>query len=81
MNTKLREQILSEENIYKAIFALESYISERDLLCDDDLKDFLRLRDKYDFDGIISTVVDKCKRTLVNILDNENELLEVNVFF
>ena len=81
MSTNLRKQILSEENIYNAIFAVESYISERDLLCDNDLKKFLQLRDKYDFNGIISTVIKECKRTLVKLLDNENELLEVNVFF
>lgn len=44
MDTNLREQILSEENIYKAIFAVESYISERNLLSASDLDVFLRLR-------------------------------------
>ena len=46
MDTNLREQILSEENIYKAIFAVESYISERNLLSASELDVFLRLRDK-----------------------------------
>ena len=81
MSTKLREQILSEENIYKAIFAMESYISERDLLSPEDLDTFLRLRDKYDFNGIVSDTIEKCKKTLTQLLDDENELLEVNVFF
>lgn len=81
MSTKLREQILSEENIYKAIFAMESYISERDLLSPEDLDTFLRLRDKYDFNGIVSDAIEKCKKTLTQLLDDENELLEVNVFF
>lgn len=81
MNANLREQILSEENIYKAIFAVESYISERDLLSDSDLKNFLRLRDKYDFNDFISNIIKECKMTLIKLLDNENELLEVNVFF
>lgn len=81
MSTKLREQILSKENIYKAIFAMESYISERDLLSPEDLDTFLRLRDKYDFNGIVSDTIEKCKKTLTQLLDDENELLEVNVFF
>lgn len=81
MDTNLREQILSEENIYKAIFAVESYISERNLLSASDLDVFLRLRDKYDFNGIISTVIEDCKKTLTKLLDNENELLEINIFF
>ena len=81
MSTKLREQILSKENIYKAIFAMESYISERDLLSPEDMDIFLRLRDKYDFNGIVSDTIEKCKKTLTQLLDDENELLEVNVFF
>ena len=81
MDTNLREQILSEENIYKAIFAMESYVSEQDLLSATDLNIFLQLRDKYDFNGIISTVIEDCQRTLTKLLDDENELLEVNVFF
>lgn len=69
MRTELREQILSEENIYKAIFAMESYISERDLLNPEDLDTFLRLRDKYDFNGIVSDTIEKCKKTLNQLLD------------
>lgn len=81
MGTNLREQILSEENIYKAIFAVESYVSERDLLSVSDLNTFLQLRDKYDFNGTILTVINSCKKTLTKLLDDENELLKVNVFF
>lgn len=81
MGTNLREQILSEENIYKAIFAVESYVSERDLLSVSDLNKFLQLRDKYDFNGTILTVINSCKKTLTKLLDDENELLKVNVFF
>lgn len=33
----LRETILSEKNIYNAIYALNSYISERNLLSKEDL--------------------------------------------
>ena len=60
---------------------MESYISERDLLNPEDLDTFLRLRDKYDFNGIVSDTIEKCKKTLNQLLDDENELLEVNVFF
>lgn len=81
MDINLREHILSEENIYKAIFALESYITERDLLNSDDLDKFLRLRDKYDFSGIIQNLIDECKKILTKLLDDENYLLEVNVYF
>lgn len=80
MRTELREQILSEENIYKAIFAMESYISERDLLNPEDLDTFLRLRDKYDFNGIVSDTIEKCKKTLNQLLDDEKRIVRSQRF-
>ena len=81
MATKLRELILSEENIYNAIYALESYISERDLLSKQDLSKFLQLRDKYDFSGCVGEVIRECKETLKNVLDDEKSLFEIEVYF
>ena len=80
MSFNLREQILSKENIYKAIFAVESYISERDLLEKEDLQLFLKLRDKYNF-PLIEDVIDSCQEVLTKLLDDENYVLEVNVYF
>lgn len=54
---------------------MESYVSERDLLSVSDLNKFLQLRDKYDFNGTILTVINSCKKTLTKLLDDENELL------
>lgn len=76
----LREIILSEQNIYSAIYALNSYISERNLLSQEDLKLYAQLTDKFDFDGIISDVIDECKNTLNNILNTDN-LFEISVYF
>ena len=81
MATKLRELILSDENIYNAIYALESYISERDLLSKQDLSKFLQLRDKYDFSGCVGEVIRDCKETLKNVLDDEKSLFEIEVYF
>lgn len=80
METNLREQILSEENIYKAIFALESYISERNLLNAEDLETFYLLRDKYNF-KFITKIIEECKLSLTKLLDNEEEVIEINVYF
>ena len=43
----LRETILSEKNIYSAIYALNSYISERNLLSKEDLILYEKLTDKF----------------------------------
>ncbi len=60
---------------------LWNHVSEQDLLSVSDLNKFLQLRDKYDFNGTILTVINSCKKTLTKLLDDENELLKVNVFF
>lgn len=81
MKISLKQQILSEENIYKAIYSIESYISEPELLDASDLNKFHKLRDKYDFNGIIFQVINECKTKLIKLLENNTELLEVNVYF
>jgi hypothetical protein len=72
---------MSDENIYKAIYALESYVSERELLSEEDFNLYLRLKDKFDFQGTVKEVVSKCKNTLGEILGSKDILLEVNVCF
>ena len=79
MKTNLKEEIISEANIYKAIFALESYISERNLLSNKDLETFYQLRDKYNF-KLISEIIEKCKSKLTKLLDTE-EFIKINVYF
>lgn len=81
MATKLKDQILSEENLYNAIYALESYIPEYGLLSKDDQSFFFKLKDKYDFNGNISTMIKACQDKLKNILSDEKCLFEVNVYF
>ena len=55
-DTKLYKTIVSKENLYKAIYALESYISERNLLKSEDLEQLMQLRDKFDFENISQSV-------------------------
>lgn len=78
---KLRETILSDQNIYSAIYAVKSYISEPNLLDQNDLMTYHRLMDKFDFNGTVKTVMEECKKTLTSKLDNPQELFEVSVYF
>lgn len=78
----LRDIILSNENIYKAIYCLESYVFEKGLLSEPDLKKFVHFRDKFDFDGSIKETIEECHEKLEKILSpKENVLFDVSVYF
>lgn len=79
-DTKLYKTIVSKENLYKAIYALESYISERNLLKSEDLEQLMQLRDKFDFENI-SNIITECMNKLEFILNSKNELFDVQVYF
>lgn len=79
-SSKLYKHILSEQNIYNAIYALESYVFEKGLLEDEDLELYFKLADKYDVD-FIRTVIFKCKKRLEEILTSPETLFDVKVFF
>ena len=77
----LLDRIVSQENIYKAIYSLESYITEVNLMTDDDIALYHRLRDKFDFDGEIAETIVQCNQRLQEILENDNELFTADVYF
>lgn len=76
----LRQTILSEENIYAAIYSMESYVFEKGLLSNGDVELYIRLHDKYDKD-CITKVIDDCKATIERLLDNQDVLFDVSVYF
>ena len=78
----LSEIILSEQNIYNAIYALPSYISEVNLLDKKDRDLLAKLADKFDFysDDAIAKTIDECRKRLENIL-NSKELFYISVYF
>lgn len=75
----LREYIVSDTNIYNAIYCLESYIFEKGLLSEDDLACYVRLTDKYDF-VFIDDVMKRCKCRLESILSSD-ALFSIKVYF
>lgn len=77
----LKAYILSDTNIYNAIYCLESYIFEKGLLSNDDLLLYTRLQDKYDF-VFIEDVIGKCRKRLNEVVFAEgSELFNVEVYF
>ncbi|MDK0979660.1 hypothetical protein QTH16_10880 [Clostridium perfringens] len=78
-NNKLFDFITSDQNIYTAIYSLKSYVFEKGLLSDCDIELFTKLQDKYNFE-LISEVINKCKKKLNNIL-NEDKFFNIQVYF
>lgn len=76
----LYDFIISDRNIYRAIYALESYIDEPYLLGYEDLKLFYLLSDKFNWELIDETIC-KCQDKLSKILTNPKELFDVEVYF
>jgi len=55
--------LISDENIYQAIYCIESYIFEKELLCKEDVKILLKLKDKFDIE-FISKIIDEVKHVI-----------------
>lgn len=80
-STNLYKKIISKENIYNAIYALESYIFEIDLLDKKDKNLYFMLKDKFNF-KIITQVINKCINKINNILiTNEEEFFDIKVYY
>lgn len=75
----LQEKLFSRENIYAAIYSLESYINEPNLLKEVDYKLFCELKDKHDKKKISNTIA-RCKRKLQWVY-KDNNLFEAKVYF
>ena len=75
----LQEKIFSRENIYAAIYSLDSYINEPNLLEEGDYKLFCELKDKHNKNRISNTI-GRCK-TKLRWVYKENHLFNANVYF
>lgn len=79
-NSSLYKYVLSNANIFSAIYSIESYIHEKGLLSGDDIELYYKLTDKFDFTHI-SEVIDICRSRLEKILNDENNLFSTQVYF
>lgn len=90
----LKDRITSRGNIYSAIYCIESYVFEKGLLntedevlgvdknsiASNDLELFYALSDKYNH-SLITSVIDICVDKLNKLLESEDELFEISVYF
>lgn len=93
-SNNLFDKIVSEQNIYNAIYSLESYVFEKGLLdtqhavkatdgeiiAHNDLELYHALGDKFDM-PLIEKVIDVCKQRLESLLTKEDDLFDISVYF
>ena len=77
---KLRSYLLSDENIYLAIYAVRSYVFDPKLLDSDDKKLLNDLMDPFDEETIFEVITD-VKGIIKHILDEEDYLFKTQVYF
>lgn len=80
MGSKLQKQITDKAFIYNAIYTINNSIFEKELLSEDDQQELYRLKDLFDED-CIDGLIEKVMAKLDNILENENDFFEVEIYF
>lgn len=76
---KLREYILSQENIYLAIYAVRSYVFDPQLLDIEDRELLNSLSDPFD-EELIFKIIGEVTEILKSVLDDENYLFKTKVY-
>lgn len=77
---ELENRLFSEENIFLAIYSVESYIQNKELLSLEDKIELIHLKDKFN-EEIIDMWVSKVKKRLSEIYYSEDKYLDTKVFF
>ena len=75
----IRERLFSKQNIYLALYSVESYISNRELLEIRDKEELRQLKDKFNVENI-EKWIGKIQERLYQLIDDKN-YLHAKVFF
>lgn len=78
-NTNLYKQVIDEKNIFSALYSLESYIFEFNLLESSDQDLYYKLKDPYDI-NTIEFFIKECQTLLEEIITSE-KLFDISVYF
>lgn len=76
----LMEKLISDENIYLAIYSVESYIFNKELYSEKDLKDLRLLKDIFNI-STISKWIEKVRTRILELIDNDSLYINVEVYF
>ena len=74
------DRVLSDENVFLAVYWANSYIQEVDLLNSEDRIRLEKLKDIFN-ETEITPIVKEVKDRICNILTNENDYFNITVFF
>lgn len=77
---RYRAFLLSDQNIYHAVYSLHSYIFNFELLGEEDKERYYRLQDKFD-ENYIKEVICLVRNKITDLIDNENCFIEAEVYF
>ena len=78
--SKYREYLLSDANIYLSIYSLNSYIFEYNILKPEDRHLYHQLQDKFD-ERLVSKVTEDVKKRIKQLLDDPDEFIQAKVYF
>lgn len=78
-NSNIYKRITEKDFIYKAIYSLESYVFEKDLLDEEDYILMLKLRDPFNHE-VIDETIENVRMLIDDVLIN-SEFFEAQVYF
>lgn len=76
----LRTRLLSEENIFLAVYLTETWLQNEELLDEDDQKSFRTIKDIFD-QAKTEQIISNVKAMLEKILDDSDAFFRVSVYF
>ena len=77
---RYRTFLLSDQNIYHAVYSLRSYIFDFELLGEEDKEKYYRLQDKFD-EIYIREVIRSVRDKIIDLIDYDDHFIEAEVYF
>lgn len=77
---RYRTFLLSDQNIYHAIYSLRSYVFDFELLDEKDKEWYYQLQDKFDEISMKNTI-EEVRNKITNLIDKDDYFIEAYVYF
>lgn len=80
-NSRYYQYLLDDKNIYLAVYSLESYVFEHGLLSLEDKIKFLKLKDKFNEEYILETIIPEIRKEIKRLIAEEDYYIPVQIYF